>query len=515
MSEGFSALEGLGAGSEIAGYRLEEQVGAGGMAVVFRARDLRLDRLVALKVLVPGLAADDGFRRRFIAESRAAAVVDDPHIIPVYEAGEAGGVLFIAMRFVSGGDLRGVIQREGPLPPDRAAGLISQMASALDAAHRAGLVHRDVKPANVLVDAHQGRPDHLYLSDFGVSKGALSPVCLTGTGQFLGTPRYAAPEQIEGRAMDGRADQYALACLACELLTDQAPFERDHGMAVLLAHLSEPPPPLSELRADLPEAADAVLARALAKDPARRYASCREFADALRDALGVAPYAAAVGAVPRPGTVKANRGGPATVTDTVTTNTGILTVGYGALSSRRLGRPRIVAIVLASVILTAVAAAVPVMLAGAKPPARTSPLTATLTDPASNGVTAVAFGPGGTTLATGAQDGSTYLWNTATGKITATLTDPAQKRRDLGGVRARRHHPGHQRPRRQHLPVEHRHRKDHRHPHPSRQKRRDLGGVRARRHHPWPPAPRTAAPTCGTPRPRSSPPLSPTPSATP
>ena len=290
MSEDFPVLAGFRAGSLVAGYRLEAQVGAGGMAVVFRARDERLGRLVALKILSPALAVDAGFRRRFIGESRAAAVVDDPHIIPVFEAGESGGVLFIAMRFVAGGDLRGVLVREGPLPPGRAAGFISPVASALDAAHRAGLVHRDVKPANVLVDAQPGRPDHVYLSDFGVSKGAVSSVSLTGTGHFLGTPDYSAPEQVQGRAVDGRVDQYALACVAFQLLAGSVPFERDQGMAVLLAHLSEPPPPLSSRRAGLPAAADQVLARAMAKVPEKRYGSCREFADALREALGVAPY---------------------------------------------------------------------------------------------------------------------------------------------------------------------------------------------------------------------------------
>jgi len=289
LSEDFPALAGFRAGSLVAGYRLEAQVGAGGMAVVFRARDERLGRLVALKILAPALAADSAFRRRFIAESRAAAAVDDPHIIPVYEAGEAGGVLFIAMRFV-GGDLRGVLEREGPLAPGRAAGFVSPVASALDAAHRAGLVHRDVKPANILVDAYQDRPDHVYLSDFGVSKGAASSVSLTGTGQFLGTPEYAAPEQIQGRAVDGRADQYALACVTYQLLTGAAPFERDQGMAVLLAHLSEPPPSLSWRRPGLPAEADRVLARGMAKVPEKRYGSCRDFADALREALGLPPY---------------------------------------------------------------------------------------------------------------------------------------------------------------------------------------------------------------------------------
>ncbi len=260
------------------------------MAVVFRARDQQLRRLVALKILPPAVAGDGAFRRRFIAESRAAASVDDPHIIPVYEADEADGVLFIAMRFVAGGDLRRVLEREGPLAPDRAAAFISPVASALDAAHAAGLVHRDVKPANILVDARQGRPDHAYLSDFGVSKGAMPSVSLTGTGQYLGTPDYSAPEQIDGLAVDGRADQYALACVAYQLLTGTAPFERDRGMAVLLAHLSAPPPSLSSRRPDLTAAADQVLARAMAKVPEKRYGSCQDFADALREALALAPY---------------------------------------------------------------------------------------------------------------------------------------------------------------------------------------------------------------------------------
>jgi predicted ATPase/DNA-binding CsgD family transcriptional regulator len=277
-------------GSRIAGYLLEEEIGAGGMAVVFRARDDRLDRPVALKLLTPWLAADEDFRHRFLRESRAAAAVDDPHIIPVYEAGEAGGVLYLAMRYVSGGDIRSRLRRDGPFTTARAAAVLSPVASALDAAHGAGLVHRDVKPANVLVDSRPGRPDHVYLSDFGLAKTRSASVQLTRTGLNLGTVAYTAPEQIEGREVDGRTDQYALACAAFELLAGVVPFERDQDLAVLYAHLSEPPPSLAARRPDVPAAADQVLARALAKAADDRYPSCRHFTDALRQAFGLQPY---------------------------------------------------------------------------------------------------------------------------------------------------------------------------------------------------------------------------------
>ena len=279
--------EGFRAGSVVAGYRLDERIGEGGMAVVFRAYDSRLDRHVALKILAPALAADEAFRQRFIRESRAAAAADDPHIIPVFEAGESDGVLFIAMRFVRGGDVRSLVHRLGPLPPGRAAEIVTQAASALDAANARGLVHRDVKPGNMLLEtgAVADRPDHVYLSDFGLSKAALAQSGLTATGQFLGTLDYAAPEQIEGLPLDGRSDQYALACSAFELLCGEPPFGRERGISVMYAHLSEPPPPASTRRPGLPAAADAVLAKALAKAPGDRYASCGEFATALRLAL--------------------------------------------------------------------------------------------------------------------------------------------------------------------------------------------------------------------------------------
>jgi serine/threonine protein kinase len=260
------------------------------MAVAFRARDERLDRVVALKILAPALAADEAFRQRFIRESRAAAAVDDPHIIPVYEAGDADGVLYIAMRYARGGDLRTIVRRDGPMLPARVAVIIWQVASALDAAHAAGLIHRDVKPANMLVDVRPGQADHVYLADFGLSKSTLSTSGLTETGQFLGTMDYISPEQIQGQQTDGRTDQYALACAAYELLTGQPPFRRDEAMAVMYAQLSEPPPPVTARRRDLPPAIDQVFARALAKQAVHRFPSCREFAQALLQVLGMAPY---------------------------------------------------------------------------------------------------------------------------------------------------------------------------------------------------------------------------------
>ena len=278
-------LTGLAPGALIAGYRVESQIGAGGMAMVLRARDDALGRTIALKILAPARASDAEFRQRFVRESRAVAAVDHPHIIPVYAAGEAGGVLYLAMRFVVGGDLRSVVEREGPLSGDRAVTLLSPIASALDAAHAAGLVHRDVKPANILVDSAPGRPEHPYLSDFGLAKGSASSTGLTGTGAFLGTPDYAAPEQISGKPARSQTDQYALACVVYTVLTGSLPFAREESMAVLWAHMYDQPPSLSTMRPDLPAALDTVLARALAKTPEERYAACGEFIDALRAAL--------------------------------------------------------------------------------------------------------------------------------------------------------------------------------------------------------------------------------------
>jgi len=280
----------LAPGDQIAGYRIQEQIGRGGMAVVYRALDLRLGRLVALKVLAPELGQDEAFRQRFIRESRAAAGVDHPHIIPVFEAGESAGVLFIAMRYVSGGDVRTLIETEGRLSPRRVAAIASQAAAALDAAHAHGLVHRDVKPGNILLgEASGGGLDHVYLSDFGLSKHSLTPSTLTSTGQFLGTLDYVSPEQIQGQAVDGRADQYALACAVVEMLTGAPPFERTDTMALMWAQLQATPPRLTDRRPELLPVVDQVIARAMAKSPSSRYPTCRAFADALTTACNVVP----------------------------------------------------------------------------------------------------------------------------------------------------------------------------------------------------------------------------------
>ena len=279
-------LTGLAPGSRVAGYLLERLVGVGGMAAVYQARDERLGRVVALKLL----AGDESVRMRFVREARAVAAVDHPHIIPVYAAGEADGMQFIAMRFVAGDTLGGIIRVHGALSPRRAAAFISPVASALDAAHAAGLVHRDVKPGNILVDSRRGGPEHAYLTDFGIARAMLSAGTLTVAGQFLGTPDYAAPEQVNGHPVDGRADQYALACVAFELLSGTVPFKREMPIAVLYAHLSTPSPRLTSIRQDVPPAVDEVLARAMAKSPDERYPTCADFADALREALGLDPY---------------------------------------------------------------------------------------------------------------------------------------------------------------------------------------------------------------------------------
>jgi serine/threonine protein kinase len=276
----------LSPGTEIAGYRIESLLGRGGMAVVFKARDLRLDRPVGLKVLAPELSESPQFRERFLRESRLAASLDHPNIIPVYEAGEDQGLLFIAMRLVGRGDLAALLQQNGRLSPADTVALLAQVAAALDVAHAAGLVHRDVKPGNILVVpgvAGQHR-DHVYLSDFGLTKRVTSLSGVTAQGQFIATMDYAAPEQIGSRPVDARTDVYGLGCVAYQCLTGTVPFVRDNEAALLWAHLVERPPPLSAHDSELAPF-DATVAKALEKNPEDRFESCGQFVDALAAVL--------------------------------------------------------------------------------------------------------------------------------------------------------------------------------------------------------------------------------------
>jgi DNA-binding beta-propeller fold protein YncE len=274
----------LHAGDEIAGHRITGVAGRGGMGVVYRAQQLDLERPVALKLIVDPLARDGDFRERFVREARAAAAIDHPNVIPVYSAGEDDGRLYLAMRFVEGEDLRALVRREGPLDPHRAAAIIAQVAAALDAAHARGLVHRDIKPANVLLDG-----DHAYLTDFGLTKRLSGEATMTGSGRWVGTLGYIAPEQIRGLPIDARADVYALGCLLFYVLTGIAPYRRDSDEATLYAHLHEPAPDARELSPAVPGPLADVVARALEKDPDDRFPSAGDLGRAALAAAGDGP----------------------------------------------------------------------------------------------------------------------------------------------------------------------------------------------------------------------------------
>jgi len=258
------------------------------MSIVFRAENPRLGNVIALKVLDPALASDDIFRTRFLEESRIAASMNHPNVIPIHDMGSSDGLLYIAMRCVTGTDLRQMLKKRGRLQPETAVFLLEQAARALDAAHRRGLVHRDVKPGNLLVErGNDGSdPDHLYLADFGITKHMGGRTGLTSSGQFLGTIDYVAPEQIRGISVLGLADQYSLGCVLYECLTGRVPFEKDLDAAIIWAHVEESPTLPTVLRPDLPPALDEVFARVLAKHPGDRYETCREFMTAAREALG-------------------------------------------------------------------------------------------------------------------------------------------------------------------------------------------------------------------------------------
>ncbi len=271
-------------GDVFAGYRVTGVAGRGGMGVVYEAQQLDLERPVALKLIATPLARDEAFRERFVRESRAAAAIDHPNVIPVYSAGEDDGRLFLAMRFVDGEDLRSLVQRGGPLEPARAASIIAQIGNALDAAHARGLVHRDIKPANVLLDR-----DHAYLTDFGLTKRLTGETTMTGSGRWVGTLGYIAPEQIRGEGVDARADVYALGCLLFYVLTGVAPYRRDSDEATLYAHLNDAAPDARALVPEVPGALAEVVARALEKDPDDRYLSAGDLGRAALAAVGDGP----------------------------------------------------------------------------------------------------------------------------------------------------------------------------------------------------------------------------------
>jgi len=290
------------AGTEVAGYRIVEQVGSGGMGVVYRAEETGLGgRPVALKLLPPALAGDPDFQARFLREMRVAAAIDHPNIVPIYRAGDDRGLLYLAMRYVHASDLRRVLETEGRLDPGRTLAILDQVARALDAAHARGLVHRDVKPGNILLapPVIDGDPEHVYLVDFGLARSDSDDRSIGGPGSFLGTPRYAAPEQAAGRPVDGRADGYALGCVLYECLTGQPPFPDGSGEAVLLAHLASPPPQVTTLRPDLPPAINQVITQAMAKAPADRFPTCRALITAAGHAL-TQPSSSGVPGAPRP-----------------------------------------------------------------------------------------------------------------------------------------------------------------------------------------------------------------------
>jgi serine/threonine protein kinase/streptogramin lyase len=283
-----STLLELAPGSTLAGYRIESIAGRGGMGVVYRARQRHPDRLVAIKVISTELASDSKFRARFEQEAAIAGQIEHPNVIPIYEAGEDAGRLFMAMRWIDGVDLRQLLVQQGAMDAVRATGIVTQVADALDAAHECALVHRDVKPGNIMIVNRGGR-EHAYLTDFGLSKrlGSSSDMSLTQKGSWVGTVDYVAPEQIAGHHVDARTDVYSLGCVLFHTLAGRVPFYRDSDISKIYAHMHDPPPPVRTVAPWLPPDFDTVLQRAMAKEPADRYPSAGD--------LGRAASAAARG----------------------------------------------------------------------------------------------------------------------------------------------------------------------------------------------------------------------------
>jgi serine/threonine protein kinase len=341
----------IGPGTELDGFVIEAVLGRGGMGVVYRARQRRPARMVALKVIAPDVAHDPEFRARFERESEIAAQIEHPNVIPVHAVGEADGIVYIAMRLVDGTDMASLLAGLGRLEPTRAATIVDQVAQALDAAHARGLVHRDVKPANILI-ARSSSSEHVYLSDFGLSRHVEASHGVTRSGAFIGTIDYVAPEQVRGERVDARTDVYSLGCVLYRALTGQVPFPLDNDLAKLFAHGSQDPPVPSEYVPDLPLAFDAILPRALAKSPDDRYQSAGD--------LGRAAVAAAGGgAVPRAErTVAVGAAAPADAQ----TRTQLPTRPQGAVRSPRWWGP----IAAASALAALLAVVVVVLLANGR-----------------------------------------------------------------------------------------------------------------------------------------------------
>jgi serine/threonine protein kinase len=283
MADGDRWIE-LSEGVEFAGYRIERRLGRGGMGILYLAIEPGLERRVALKLIAPEAAADEVFRRRFAEESKIAASIEHPNVVPIYAAGEEGGVPYIAMRYVAGSDLARRVAREGRMEPTEAAALIAQVGNGLDAIHAAGLIHRDVKPANVLLSGDEGA-EHAYITDFGVARNVATNSGITQTGRFVGTLDYAAPEQISGGEVDARADVYALGCLLFKLLTGEVPYPKDGEAARLYAHLNDPPPAPSLHATRVSMALDDVVIRAMSKSPEDRYPSAGDLGRAAVAAI--------------------------------------------------------------------------------------------------------------------------------------------------------------------------------------------------------------------------------------
>jgi hypothetical protein len=363
----------LSAGDDFAGYRIERRLGRGGMGILYLAVEPGLDRRVALKLIAPEAAADEVFGKRFAEESRIAASIEHPNVVPIYAAGAEGGVPYIAMRYVSGSDLSRRLAREGKLEPATAAALIAQVANGLDAIHAAGLVHRDVKPANVLLSG--GGAEHAYITDFGVARNVTTESGLTQTGRFVGTLDYVAPEQISGGVADARADVYALGCLLFKLLTGEVPYPREGDAARLYAHLNDPPPSPSLYVPEISMALDDVVVRAMSKQPDDRYPSAGDLGRAAvaavsGAALAVPERTVATGAaatrtaetvqpageaVPEPDPKAATPSGARTETAAPTRR-----LGSGDQGGRNVGRRRLA---LGGALALAAAAAVAIVLA--------------------------------------------------------------------------------------------------------------------------------------------------------